>query len=106
MSNAKFTMIDESFDCEICGTHVKPLGYTARDHCPECLCSKHLDVNPGDRTSDCKGTLVPIGIENAKKGDYKIIYKCDACGEIKKNIAATDDNMDLIIELSSNPLEL
>lgn len=106
MEKAKFTMIDEYFDCDVCGTHVKPLGYTARDHCPECLSSKHLDINPGDRASECGGTLVPIGIENAKKDRYKIVYKCDACGEIKRNVTARDDNMDKIIELSSYPMEL
>ena len=42
----KFTMIDESFTCEICNKLVEPLGYTARDHCPYCLYSKHVDINP------------------------------------------------------------
>ena len=41
---AKFTMIDENFICEVCGKEVKKLGYTARNHCPHCLCSKHVDV--------------------------------------------------------------
>ena len=34
-----------------------------------------------------------------KKG-YIIIFKCKKCGAIRKNKAAEDDNMDLIIELS------
>ncbi|OGO85790.1 MAG: hypothetical protein A2Y22_02575 [Clostridiales bacterium GWD2_32_59] len=101
----KFMMIDEAFKCEICGADATPLGYTARDHCPLCLSSKHVDNNPGDREAGCEGTLVPIGIEKAKKGDYKIVYKCDKCGVIKKNVAATDDNMELIIKLSSKPLK-
>ena len=42
----KFTMKDENFICEVCGSDVKKLGYTARDHCPNCLCSKHVDINP------------------------------------------------------------
>ena len=46
--------------------------------------------------------LEPIGIEvNSKKG-YVIIYKCKKCGAIRKNKAAKDDNMDLIIKLSLN----
>ena len=44
----KFNMIDESFICEICGKNVDKLNYTARDHCKYCLCSKHLDNNPGN----------------------------------------------------------
>jgi len=45
----KFHMIDEDFTCENCNEEVKALGYTARDHCPYCLYSKHVDKNPGDR---------------------------------------------------------
>ena len=92
-------MKDESFICENCKSLVKKLEYSARDHCPNCLYSKHVDVNPGDRLNTCKGLLKPIAIEKYRD-TYKIIYKCLKCGEIHKNIMACDDNMDLIIELS------
>ncbi|MDD4027925.1 MAG: RNHCP domain-containing protein, partial [Bacilli bacterium] len=46
-------MIDENFICEVCKKEVKSLGYTARDHCPYCLSSKHVDINPGDRKCTC-----------------------------------------------------
>ena len=95
----KFNMIDEDFICENCGKKVTRLGYTARDHCPYCLYSKHLDINPGDRENTCTGLLEPIGIEKFKDS-YKIIYKCKKCGQMHKNIMANDDNMDLIINLS------
>lgn len=95
----KFNMIDEEFICENCKSIVKPLGYTARDHCNICLYSKHVDINPGDRLNECKGLLKPIGIEKFKD-TYKIIYKCEKCNEVHKNIMAKDDNYDLIIELS------
>ena len=95
-----FTMRDEEFICENCGEKVNPLGYTARDHCPYCLCSKHLDIMPGDRQNNCQGLLKPIGIEKFKD-TYKNLYKCEKCHEPHKNIMAKDDNMDLIIELSS-----
>ena len=76
--------------------------YSCRNHCPYCLHSKHVDVNPGDRKETCHGDLEPIGIElNPKKG-YVIIFKCKKCGMIRKNKAAKDDNMDLIIKLSAN----
>lgn len=96
-------MIDEEFVCESCKKKVLPLGYTARDHCPYCLYSKHVDINPGDRLNTCKGLLKPIGIEKFKD-TYKIIYKCERCREMHKNIIANDDDMDLIIELSKNNL--
>ena len=92
-------MVDEDFICENCNFKVSKLNYTARDHCPKCLYSKHVDINPGDRMNSCKGLLVPIGIEKFKD-TYKIIYKCEKCGELHKNIIAKDDNMDLIIDLS------
>lgn len=96
-----FNMLDENFICENCGKKVNKLNYTARDHCPYCLYSKHLDINPGDRKNDCKGLLEPIGIEKYKD-TYKILYKCQKCKQTHKNIMANDDNMDLIIELSKN----
>ncbi len=92
-------MIDEEFICENCGKKVQKLGYTARDHCPYCLYSKHVDINPGDRNNACKAMLKPIGIEKFKNS-FKIIYKCEKCNKTHKNIMAIDDNMDLIIELS------
>ena len=92
-------MIDESFICDHCGNEVNKLEYTARDHCPNCLYSKHVDINPGDRANECKGLLVPIGIEKFKN-TYKIIYKCNKCNIIHKNIVANDDDMNKIIELS------
>lgn len=92
-------MIDEEFTCENCGKKVKKLNYSARDHCPFCLYSKHVDINPGDRKNTCKGILKPIDIEKYKN-TYKIIYKCQKCGMIHKNIMAKDDDMSRIIEVS------
>jgi len=97
----KFKMIDEKFKCEHCGYDVSTLNYSARDHCPKCLYSKHVDIMPGDRLNTCHGLLEPIGIEKYKN-TYKIIYKCLKCGQIHKNIMAIDDNYDLIIKLSVN----
>ncbi len=104
METKKFKMIDEEFECEVCHKNIKPLGYTARDHCPYCLSSKHLDINPGDRLSKCHGILKPIAIEPFKD-IYKIVYKCTKCNMQKKNITAIDDNMDLIIQIMSNPVK-
>ena len=99
MEDKKFTMIDESFVCEVCGNTVEKLNYTARDHCNNCLSSIHLDNNPGDRSANCGGVLNPIEIEKSSKDKLKIVYKCDKCGIIKKNIVANDDNFDKILEI-------
>lgn len=96
----KFHMIDEKFRCEHCHRTVEKLNYSARDHCPYCFYSKHVDINPGDRANPCQGLLKPIDIEKFKD-TYKIIYQCEKCGEIHKNILANDDNIDTLIQISS-----
>ena len=94
----KFLMIDESFLCDYCGKKVKKLGYTARDHCPYCLCSKHVDINPGDRSETCHGKLTPKELEK-HKNTYKIIYECAKCHKIVKNIMANDDDFDNLLKI-------
>lgn len=94
----RFTMIDEEFICENCGKKVSKLNYTARDHCPFCLYSKHVDIFPGDRSNTCQGLLKPIDVEKFKD-TYKIIYQCEKCKETHKNIIATDDNYEQILNI-------
>ena len=94
-----FKKNDDEFVCENCGKKVDKLGYTSRDHCPYCLYSKHVDINPGDRLNTCLGLLVPIDVEKFKNS-YKIIYKCGKCGKLHKNIMALDDDINKVIEIS------
>lgn len=96
----KFHELDEPFICENCHKKVEPLIYSSRDHCPYCLYSKHVDINPGDRNNSCKGLLKPIGIEK-HKDTYKILYQCQSCKQLHKNIIAKDDDMNEIIKISS-----
>ena len=98
---SRFTKIDEEFICHNCGKKVEKLRYTCRNHCPSCLHSKHVDINPGDRAEACHGVLKPVSVEIDSKKGYVIVFKCEKCGAIRKNKAAEDDNIDLIIELSS-----
>ncbi|MCQ2770356.1 MAG: RNHCP domain-containing protein [Clostridia bacterium] len=100
METKLFTKNDNGFICANCGNEVKPLGYSSRNHCPKCLCSLHVDINPGDRANACKGILKPIGAEPSPKKGFIIIHKCDKCGEIRRNKAAEDDNKNLIIQLT------
>ena len=95
----RFVLNDEEFICENCGKKVDKLVYSSRDHCPYCLYSKHVDINPGDRSNTCLGLLEPISLERYKD-TYKIVYKCLKCGEIHKNIIAKDDDYDEIIKIS------
>ena len=95
----KFHELDETFICEHCHKTVPKLGYTSRDHCPYCLYSKHVDINPGDRSNQCKGLLKPIGLEKYKD-TYKILYQCIKCNQTHKNIIAKDDDMNELIKIS------
>ena len=96
----KFQRIKEDFICEKCGLAVKGSGYT--NHCPYCLWSKHVDVNPGDRRAACHGLMEPAGVE-LEDGEYIILHRCISCGFEKRNKASKDDNFDVILQLSSRP---
>lgn len=97
-----FIKNDNEFICINCGKRIEKLKYTSRDHCNYCLFSLHVDVTPGDRENDCKGLLIPINVElNSKKGEV-IVYKCQKCGAIIKNIVAKDDNRDEIYKIMEN----
>ena len=106
MQSKRFKKNDAGFVCRNCGLEVLPLRQTSRDHCPACLYSLHVDINPGDRLADCGALLQPVGIEMSAKKGYIILYQCTRCGALKKNKAVPDarqqpDDMDKIIELSS-----
>ena len=99
----RFNELDEGFICENCKREVKPLNYSSRDHCPYCLYSKHVDINPGDRANECKGLLRPVGIEKFKE-TFKILYICQKCKEQHKNVMAKDDDINKVIEISKSEL--
>ncbi|MDP3957514.1 MAG: RNHCP domain-containing protein [bacterium] len=98
----KFQRTKEDFICERCGNFVCGSGYT--NHCPKCLWSKHVDVNPGDRQATCHGLMEPVGVE-LKRGEYFILHKCVACGFKKPNKRSPDDSFDVILKLSSQPIK-
>lgn len=94
-----FTKNDNGFVCQNCKKMVEPLKVSSRNHCPYCLCSLHVDINPGDRQNNCKGLLIPIQIElNPKKGKV-IVFKCNKCGKTVKNKCAPDDNERAILDI-------
>jgi len=84
----RFTHINENFNCAVCEREIKPHPSSCRNHCPFCLSSLHLDINPGDRLSPCKGVMKAISYDlNSKKG-LMIHHKCTKCDEIKVNRSA------------------
>ena len=96
MEKKKFQGTKEDFVCEHCSTSVSGTGYT--NHCPNCLWSKHVDLNPGDRGNLCQDMMEPVGV-TAKAREYVIEYRCLKCGAIKRNKASPNDNFDAILAL-------
>jgi len=92
----KFTKKTESFVCEQCGAEVVGTGYT--NHCPQCLWSKHVDVNPGDRLENCGGMMKPVDVE-LEKQEWVLIHECRKCRTRKRNILSEIDNFDVVVAL-------
>ena len=87
----------EDFQCLHCGTLVSGNGFT--NHCPACLWSRHVDVNPGDRAAECGGAMRPIGHETVR-GRIMILQRCEVCGFERRNQMGKDDDMGALIRLA------
>lgn len=87
----------EDFTCEHCGEVVVGNGFT--NHCPQCLWSKHVDIDPGDRAEECGGMMRPIEVQ--KKGkEYIIVHKCEKCSFTRANKAQKEDTFDMILQIA------
>lgn len=97
----QFKKTVENFVCEKCGEEVDGDGYT--NHCPHCLCSKHVDNFPGDRAAFCGGLMEPVDTEEMG-GDWRVIQKCCKCGKIHKNKLSTNDNFDHLVSINKKKI--
>ena len=98
VSIKRFKRTKEDFICKQCGFFVRGSGYT--NHCPQCLWSMHVDVNPGDRMAVCRALMEPVHIE-LKNGDYSILQRCVSCGHERRNKVVADDNFDVILQIQN-----
>ena len=93
----RFQRTIEDFACEHCGFSVAGTGYT--NHCPKCLWSKHVDMNPGDRAEKCGGMMEPVAV--SKEGSvWKILHRCVKCGFERAKILGKEDDFDAAVELA------
>lgn len=99
----KFTKNVEDFVCEKCGTDVHGNGFT--NHCPACLWSKHVDVNPGDRAATCGGMMRPVRVET-EHGEQVLVHVCQTCGAEKRNKVASDDNFDAVLAVAKEAVSM
>lgn len=109
--NRRFTVTgkNNAFTCAHCARSVLPLqNGSVRNHCPHCLHSLHVDIDPGDRASDCHGLLEPVGVDSSGKKGWIIVHRCAKCFAVKRNKAALDDlkqpdDFEVIVALSAKP---
>lgn len=94
------------FVCKVCGLTIFPegAGTQHRNHCPRCLSSLHLDVEPGDRRSDCGGIMDAVAVWVRKGGEWAIIHRCRKCGHLSSNRSAADDDPFKLVSLAVKPL--
>ncbi len=97
---------EESFICRNCGMEVVPTGAASehRNHCPNCLHSRHLDIEPGDREADCGGLMEPVSVWVRRGGEWAIIHRCRQCGWLSSNRVAADDNPVLLMSIAMKPV--
>ena len=99
---------NESFTCKVCGFFVIPFGAGSghRNHCPNCLCSLHVDrKEPGDRRAlFCSGIMEAISVWVKKNGEWAIIHRCKNCGTLNQNRIAADDNPMKLMSVALKPL--
>lgn len=97
---------DEIFTCKNCGRQVVPAGAGSdhRNHCPNCLHSLHLDLEPGDRAADCGGIMEPVAVWVRKNGEWAIIHRCRRCGSFSSNRVAADDSPVKLMSIAMKPI--
>jgi hypothetical protein len=96
-----------SFRCRNCRLDVPThaLGTAHRNHCPNCLWSRHLDDDsPGDRAADCGSLMEPIAISVRGDGEWVLVHRCTGCDELHLNRTAADDNPLMLLRLAVRPL--
>ena len=79
-------------------------GSQHRNHCPNCLSSLHVDVEPGDRASDCGGIMEPIAVWVRKNGEWAVIHRCRRCGALSSTRTAADDNPRKLLSIAMKPV--
>ena len=99
--------MSSTFTCRKCAL-VVPLdapGTKHRNHCPNCLWSRHLDDDtPGDRAADCGASMEPVAISVRGDGEWVLVHRCTRCDEIHLNRTAGDDNPIMLMQLAVRPL--
>jgi hypothetical protein len=80
-------------------------GTRHRNHCPNCLWSRHLDDHvPGDRAAGCAGAMEPLAVSVRGDGEWVLVHRCGNCDTVRLNRIAGDDNPLTLMHLAVRPL--
>ncbi len=97
-----------SFRCRNCRLDVPTdaPGTAHRNHCPNCLWSRHVDDSPGDRAAlvTCGASMEPIAITVRGDGEWVLVHRCRGCGIVHLNRTAGDDSPLLLVRIAVEPL--
>lgn len=104
--------MNKTFKCGFCGqtVHTKGLiGTHHRNHCPNCLWSKHLGQSTEKKKLKCGGIMEPIGLTfkqegvdkygQTRQGELMVIHRCTKDQETTINRLAADDNPKIIMDI-------
>ena len=97
----------DTFRCGNCRLDVsmRAPGTAHRNHCPNCLWSRHLDDDrPGDRDAECGSLMEPIAIAVRGDGEWVLVHRCRGCDEVHLNRTAGDDNPLILLRVAVLPL--
>jgi hypothetical protein len=97
----------QSFRCHHCRLDVPfdAPGTAHRNHCPNCLWSRHLDDHrPGDRAAECGSSMEPLAVAVRGDGEWLLVHRCTGCGLVRLNRTAGDDQPLLLVRLAVRPL--
>ncbi len=111
---------DQNFTCTHCGfvviTSRGRAGVNNRNHCPRCLCSRHVDEDkPGDRAACCRSRMEPAGLTTkqtlkrygaSKPGELMLIHRCAGCGKFSINRLAADDDAYAVYQVFQRSLTM
>jgi hypothetical protein len=111
-------MKKEGFQCIHCHAFVilEALGTKHRNHCPNCLWSKHRGKLE-ELKEFCSGAMIPIGLTfkkeginkytgKPKQGELMVIHQCIKCKNISINRLAGDDQSKAVMKVFKSSLNM
>lgn len=53
-------------------------------------------MHPGDRAASCRALMEPVELRY-ERGEFVVVHRCTGCGATRRNRAATDDDLDVLL---------